>query len=79
MASLLLLPDPTVLALVSVEVHEEAKLVIATAKTTTKEAKCPLCQQVAHRVHSNYVRSLADLPCSGKPGPLACSGTSFLV
>ena len=64
MVSLLLLPDPTVLALVNVEVNEEANLITATAQTTSREAKCPLCQQLAQRVHSKYVRILADLPCS---------------
>ena len=30
------------------------------------EAACPLCQQVSHRVHSRYTRTLADLPSAGK-------------
>ena len=40
MASVLLLPDPTALALVSIEVNEEAKMIIATARTTSREAIC---------------------------------------
>lgn len=32
----------------------------------TAEAACPLCQQVSHRVHSHYTRTLADLPSGGK-------------
>jgi transposase len=32
----------------------------------TPEAACPLCQQISHRVHSHYTRTLADLPCVGK-------------
>jgi transposase len=66
MVSLLLLPDPTVLALVNVEVNEEANLITATAQTTSREANCPMCQQLSHRVHSKYMRILADLPCSGQ-------------
>src|SRR5437773_242653 len=66
MANLLLLPDPAVLTLLSVEVNEEDKTITATAKTTSREAICPVCQQSANRVHSNYVRTLADLPCSGR-------------
>ena len=27
-------------------------------------ATCPLCQQPSERVHGNYVRTVADLPCS---------------
>ena len=66
MASVLLLPDPRALALVSIEVNEEAKMIIATARTTSREAICPVCQQPAQRIHSNYSRTLADLPCSGQ-------------
>jgi hypothetical protein len=33
----------------------------------TAEAACPLCQQVSHRVHSPYTRTLADLPCELAP------------
>lgn len=66
MASVLLLPDAAVLALVSVEVNEEAKMITATIKTTSREACCPVCQQPAQRVQSNYTRKLADLPCSGQ-------------
>ncbi|HLZ60459.1 MAG TPA: ISL3 family transposase, partial [Ktedonosporobacter sp.] len=66
MASILLLPDPAVLALVSVEVNEETKMITATSQTTSREAFCPVCQQPAYRVHSHYVRTLADLPCSGQ-------------
>jgi transposase len=32
----------------------------------TAEAACPLCQQISHRVHSHYTRTLADQPCAGK-------------
>ncbi len=37
-------------------------IVVATARPT---ACCPACQQPSTRVHSHYVRSLADLPWSG--------------
>src|SRR5450755_4381567 len=66
MASVLLLPDPAVLALVSVEVNEETKIIEAFAKTTGSVAHCPVCGHAANRVHSHYVRILADLPCSGQ-------------
>jgi transposase len=66
MASVLLLPDSAVLALVSVEVNEEEKMITATARTTSREVNCPICQHLAHRVQSKYVRTLADLPCSGQ-------------
>jgi transposase len=66
MASILLLPDPAVLALVSVEVNEETKMIEAFVKTTGSVAHCPVCGHAADRVHSHYVRILADLPCSGQ-------------
>lgn len=66
MASPLLLPDPAALTLVSVEVQEEAKMITATARTTASQVLCPLCGCPASRVHSKYVRQLADLPCSGQ-------------
>ncbi len=66
MTSVLLLPDPAVLALVSIEINKEASTITATAKTTGSVAHCPVCGQEADRVHSRYVRTLADLPCSGR-------------
>jgi transposase len=66
MASVLLLPDSAALALVSVEVNEEAKMITATAKTTGSVANCPVCGHPADQVHSTYLRTLADLPCSGQ-------------
>jgi transposase len=66
MASVLLLPDPTVLALVDLDIDEAIKTITAIAVTTSLEAQCPLCGQLAHRVQSRYVRTLADLPCSGQ-------------
>ena len=66
MTSVLLLPDPAVLALVDLEIDEATQTITAFAATTSREATCPLCQQPAHRVQSQYVRTLADLSCSGQ-------------
>lgn len=66
MASVLLLPDEAYLALVSVEVNEETKMIIATAKTTGSVVTCPVCGHTADRVHSHYIRTLGDLPCCGQ-------------
>lgn len=66
MTNVLLLPDPAALALIDLEVDEATKTITATAQTTSPEARCPVCQQSAHRVQSHYVRTLADLPCSGQ-------------
>jgi len=66
MISVLLLPDAAVLALIDLEVGEATKTITAFAVTTAREAICPLCQQPASRLQSRYVRTLADLPCSGE-------------
>jgi transposase len=35
--------------------------------TTATRTQCPLCGCVSDRVHSQYTRTLADLPCHGVP------------
>ena len=32
---------------------------------TRRGARCPLCQRRSRRQHSQYTRTLADLPCAG--------------
>ncbi|GAC1565878.1 MAG: ISL3 family transposase [Ktedonobacteraceae bacterium] len=66
MTSVLLLPDPAVLALVDLEVDAATKTITAFAVTTSPQASCPVCGHPAHRVQSKYVRTLADQPCSGQ-------------
>jgi transposase len=65
-AILSILPDPRCLELKHVEVDDALNLITATATTTASEAACPLCQQLSHRVHSHYYRTLTDLPCCGQ-------------
>ena len=60
MAEQTLLPDPSCLHLLQLEA--EGKIIIATVKTTTQEAKCPLCTYLSEKVHSHYQRMLAELP-----------------
>ena len=66
MASVLLLPDAAELRLTGLEFDESTQTITASAVTTASSAKCPLCQQASARIHSHYVRTLADLPCSGQ-------------
>jgi len=66
LANMLLLLDPCLLELGSIEVNDHLKLITATARTTATEATCPLCQQRSQQVHSHYSRTLADLPCCGQ-------------
>ncbi len=58
-----LLPDPASLHLVRLETEEQSLLVVV--ETTSPEAVCPLCHCRGARVHSRYVRLVADLPWAG--------------
>ncbi len=66
MTNVLLLPDASVLALVDITVDAPTKTITAVASTTSPEASCPVCHQPSSKVQSRYVRTLADLPCSGQ-------------
>lgn len=63
MAKPTLLPDPTRLHLKLLDASEAAITAIVT--TIAEEAECPLCHRCSARVHSRYVRSVADLPWLG--------------
>lgn len=45
---------------------DEASSLVVTLSTTTNQAPCTCCQTLAWRVHSRYMPTLADLPCSGQ-------------
>src|SRR5436309_1161203 len=66
MTNIVLLPDPSVLALLALTVDAATKTITAVASTTSPEARCPVCQQLSSKVQSRYARTLADLPCSGQ-------------
>jgi len=42
-------------------------LIDVVLRSTQVTAVCPLCQAIAHRRHSHYTRTLADLPISDVP------------
>jgi len=44
-------------------VYREGHLIHLQATTTRRAARCPLCRRRSKRVHSTYIRTLADLPC----------------
>src|SRR3954454_24117060 len=58
-----LLPDTAELHLD--QILSEPQLITVVVATVRPIACCPACQQPSTRVHSHYVRSLADLPWSG--------------
>ena len=63
MAQATILPDPSRLHLLGLSADEQA--ITAQVTTIAPEAHCPLCQQCSSRVHSHYVRQVADLPWHG--------------
>jgi transposase len=58
-----LLPDPTCLHLQLLDGSSTA--ITAVVTTTSEEAECPLCHRCSTRIHSRYVRAVADLPWMG--------------
>jgi transposase len=63
MAKPTLLPDPTCLHLTLLDASEAT--ITAVVTTTSDEAECPLCHGRSARIHSRYVRQVADLPWMG--------------
>ncbi len=59
------LPAPKLLNLTSVRAEESA--ITLCAQTSTSAARCPACGKRSARVHSRYMRTLADLPWQGVP------------
>ena len=65
MPSRTILPDPEKLDLIRLQA--EAGRITLVACTTSPEARCPLCARPSRRIHSPYLRTLADLPWQGIP------------
>jgi transposase len=63
MAKPTLLPNPTCLHLKLLDASRTT--ITAIVVTTSEEAVCPLCHCCSARVHSRYVRQVADLPWIG--------------
>src|SRR3954469_17336077 len=59
------LPAPKLLNLISV--RTDANVITLSAKTSASAAPCPVCGKRSGRVHSQYTRTLADLPWQGIP------------
>jgi transposase len=57
-----LLPDATTLRLDTCEVDETAAQITLAVQSTQTSTPCPLCATPARRIHSDYERTLADLP-----------------
>jgi transposase len=57
-----LLPDATTLRLDACHVDTSAAQITLRVRSTQTTVPCPLCTIPAHRIHSHYERTLADLP-----------------
>lgn len=58
-----LLADPAALRLEKVVPRDKSLLLVVAA--TQQRAECPRCHVASRRIHSRYVRTVADLPCYG--------------
>jgi transposase len=58
-----LLADPTAIRLEKI-VSASSSLTLV-VRTTQPQAECPRCHRTSTRVHSNYIRTVADLPWHG--------------
>jgi Transposase len=66
-----LLPDPTCWHLQLLDGSSTANTAVVT--TTSEEAECPLCHRYSSRIHSRYVREVADLRLYGLRGSLGAA------
>ncbi len=64
MASSPFLPLPDGLDIEEVSVEEEGLMISVVARASS--SACPLCSHPATRIHSRYLRTLADVPCGGR-------------
>src|SRR4051812_24763001 len=62
-----LLPEPELIVVEKIGMEAGGKRIACTASAIGAVASCPVCKMVTMRIHSNYKRSLADLPWAGIP------------
>lgn len=66
MASKLPLSSLTPAGLIVDDITESETVIVVSARSKAGEHACPRCGTLSSRVHSRYVRTVADLPCTGK-------------
>lgn len=57
---------------------ESNGVIIVSARAVADRRSCPLCNRMSDRVHSCYVRIIADLPCAGTKVQLRLSARRFI-
>lgn len=58
-----LLADPAAIRLEHIVSQPASLVIVVTA--TRRQADCPKCQRISTRIHSRYIRQVADLPWQG--------------
>lgn len=58
-----LLADPAAIRLEHIVSRPTSFIIVVTA--AWRQAGCPKCQRISSRVHSRYIRQVADLPWQG--------------
>ena len=79
MASILGISSLIPAGLVVESAAEEKGMMVVSARSTAKRRQCPLCGRFSGRVHSRYVRTIADLPCVGRKVRLRLSARRFCL
>ncbi len=49
------------------QIHADPQQVTITVHSAHHSAACPSCGTISSRVHSYYLRRVADLPLAGRP------------
>lgn len=68
------LPDGLVIA----SVHPAANVLTVHIACCSSTAACPLCQRASSRIHGDYARTVADLPCGGRRVILSLTVRKFV-
>ena len=59
-------------------VSEDADAIIVSARAIASARPCPQCGTASGRIHSRYVRTVLDLPCSGRKVELRVTTRRFV-
>lgn len=57
---------------------EEKRVMVVSERSAAERRQCPRCGRSSGRVHSRYVRIIADLPCAGKKVRLRLTARRFV-
>lgn len=78
MANILRLSSLIPAGLVVESAAEDDGMMVVSARSAAERRPCPLCGRSSGRVHSRYVRTIADLPCAGRKVRLRLTARRFV-